>query len=118
LVVVALSFSLGTPWAWLQAVAWAGMLINYSLADGLVTAVSKTFDGKHPCPLCHLVAKGKKAEQQQKKHAPPTSKMLDLFLQLPLNFSCAETVAARVRAADETACARFERPPFPPPRTG
>jgi hypothetical protein len=52
----------GGHWAVLQSIAWAGMLIDYSRTDSLAGAVSKTFDGKHPCPLCRKIQEGRKQE--------------------------------------------------------
>ena len=64
LIALALAASIGLHWAFLQAVAWAGMVISYS-QDGPVTeAVVKTFDGKHPCGLCKQIAQGKKSEKK------------------------------------------------------
>ncbi|HMP73094.1 MAG TPA: hypothetical protein PKE55_07510 [Kiritimatiellia bacterium] len=39
----------------LQAVGWAGMLVEFSRSDGLPEAVKKTFNGENPCELCLLV---------------------------------------------------------------
>lgn len=36
----------------LQVVAWGGMLVRYSREAPLREAVTKTFDGEHPCALC------------------------------------------------------------------
>ena len=53
------------------------------LADNLRThsfseSVARTFDGKHPCPICKAIAAGKKSEKQneftlkmQKLEFPP-----------------------------------------------
>jgi hypothetical protein len=41
------------------------MLVSFSQQGGLEEAISKTFDGKHPCKLCKLVSEGKKAEHKQ-----------------------------------------------------
>jgi hypothetical protein len=38
------------------------MLINYSHSGSVASAFEKTFDGRHPCPLCNAIRKG---EQQQ-----------------------------------------------------
>ncbi len=58
---------LGGHWAVLQSVAWAKMLVDYAQQDSLKVAVVKTFDGEHPCSLCHQVSEGRK--QEQKKEA-------------------------------------------------
>jgi hypothetical protein len=64
LLVGALMVSIGAQWVVLQGVAWVGMALTYSLEEGSVTqGLSKTFDGKHPCPLCQAVKQGTQDEQ-------------------------------------------------------
>jgi hypothetical protein len=57
---------LGGHWAILQTAAWVGMVIEYSANDGVQVALSKTFDGEHPCELCKSIARHTGSE---KKHA-------------------------------------------------
>src|SRR5437867_4285298 len=64
LIALALASSIGLHWAFLQAVAWAGMVISYSQDAPLTEAVVKTFDGQHPCKLCKQIAKGKRSEKR------------------------------------------------------
>jgi hypothetical protein len=64
LVAGALCFSLGLQWAALQSIAWMGMAVSYSLEKGVMTGLSETFDGEHPCPLCQAVEEGKKHQQE------------------------------------------------------
>jgi hypothetical protein len=45
-----------------QVVAWAGMLATRTVEQGWSTAVKTTFDGKHPCNMCHAAASLKQAE--------------------------------------------------------
>jgi hypothetical protein len=62
---VALFFIIGGHWGVLQTVAWANMIWTYSTQDGSVLAgAKKTFDGEHPCSMCHSI---KEAKQQEKK---------------------------------------------------
>jgi len=42
----------------------ATMIISYSKQQSLRTAIVQTFDGAHPCSLCHVVTKGKNSEQK------------------------------------------------------
>ena len=51
LIVLALAGSIGLHWAFLQSVAWDGMVISYSEDAPLSEALAKTFDGRHPCFL-------------------------------------------------------------------
>ncbi len=62
--IVALLAASGTHWAALQSVAWTTMLAEKLQSDSLSQALEKTFDGRHPCPLCKAVAAGKAAEQK------------------------------------------------------
>jgi hypothetical protein len=62
---VALFVTLGGHWALLQSVAWARMLADFSRTETLGTAIGKTFDGEHPCPMCLQIREGKAQEQKQ-----------------------------------------------------
>lgn len=115
LIVTALVAMLGAHWALLQTVAWTTMLADNLQSASLQDAIVKTFDGRHPCPLCRAIAAGKKAEQKreftaqmQRFEFPPPKESLALippseFRLLPLMNSFAER--------DNSA------PPTPPPRT-
>jgi len=46
---LALASSIGLHWAFLQAVAWMGMVASYARVLPISEALQKTFDGKHPC---------------------------------------------------------------------
>lgn len=52
-----------------QEIAWVSMLMRYSLADGVTTGITKTFDGKHPCRLCHQ-AEALRQTEDQRDEAP------------------------------------------------
>ena len=114
LALVTLIFVLGAHWAILQSVAWVTMVAGYSQAEPISEALVKTFDGKHPCPLCKFVAKGKNSERKQE-----TQKLLtkfDFFLSssLLVLFPPARDPlhVAHPRSADP----RSQSPPTPPPR--
>jgi hypothetical protein len=62
-----LVLSLGLHWALLQTVAWTGMLLTYSRGTSLSEAVTKTFDGQHPCALCKFVENGRAEEKEQEQ---------------------------------------------------
>ena len=40
------------------------MIVNYSKRGSLCEAIAQTFDGAHPCSLCHIVNKGKTTEKK------------------------------------------------------
>ena len=60
----ALCTALGLHWFALQSLAWTMMIVEYSKQAPLRAAISQTFDGQHPCSLCHAVQKGKSAERK------------------------------------------------------
>lgn len=62
---------LGGHWAILQTAAWVGMVIDYSKTEGVDAGIAKTFDGKHPCPLCLSIAKNKEKEGKQTTNVSP-----------------------------------------------
>jgi hypothetical protein len=76
-IVLLLVLSLGLHWAFLQTVAWTGMLIRYSQQNTFAEAVSQTFDGEHPCAMCKVVQQGRAAERQQEQQATQTGLKLE-----------------------------------------
>ena len=46
------------------------MLIEYSKRAPLCQAIAQTFDGAHPCSLCHIVTKGKASEKKSDMQSP------------------------------------------------
>ncbi|PYL27334.1 MAG: hypothetical protein DMF45_12525 [Verrucomicrobia bacterium] len=54
----------------LQSVAWTTMLIEYTKSAPLCRAILQTFDGAHPCSLCHIVNKGKASEEKPDVQSP------------------------------------------------
>ena len=40
------------------------MIVKYSQQQSLRVAIAQTFDGDHPCSLCHAVNNGKKSEKK------------------------------------------------------
>ena len=108
---------MGLHWAFLQSVAWVGMVVTYAQHESLPTALSKTFDGKHPCELCRAVAKG----QQSEKHHDPLTTLKKQGLVgatvsvTSLNLSAPEIEPVLIRRAF-SAPNRPHTPPSPPPR--
>jgi len=104
----------GANWAMLQTVAWTSMLANNLLTQTLSEAVTRTFDGNYPCPLCRAIAESKKSEKKseilsasQKMEFPPLAEGLVLIqpphsLPFPQLSSCADLPR--------------QKPPLPPPR--
>jgi hypothetical protein len=76
---VAMFFVAGGHWGALQSVAWAGMLWNYTQADGsLLSGVQKTFDGEHPCTMCDSI-KTAKSKEQSKPVTLVSTKKIEAF---------------------------------------
>jgi len=115
LVIAALVALTGAHWAALQTVAWTTMLANNLRTQSVCEAVSKTFDGEHPCPLCKAIAAAKKSEKKSaavsstlKMEFPPAPEKFVLLSPEPI--SAFSLVAF---SSDST----FQKPPVPPPRS-
>ena len=61
---LALFLTAGGHYALLQTVAWTTMVNEFSRTGSLSMAVEKTFDGRHPCPLCKKIAKARSTEEK------------------------------------------------------
>ena len=90
------------------------MVISYSQCSSIKEGLSETFDGKHPCKLCKIVAEGKKSEQKQE--ALKLTKM-DPFPICQLKPLFVPPLTPGIFPADATSLDRTEVPLTPPPRT-
>ena len=115
LVVITLVLTTGAHWAALQTVAWTTMLANNLRSDSLTEAVSKTFDGEHPCPLCKAIAAAKKSEKKSatvvsslKMEFPLVAEVVSLFPPAQFELLPLQNFPADLFSA---------QPPVPPPRT-
>jgi hypothetical protein len=113
-VVCALIATTGFHWAALQTIAWTAMLANNLHSSSFHDAVTKTFDGRHPCPLCNAIAAGKKSEQKneftaqtQKLEFPPVRE--NIVLIAPSQFRL-------LPQANTFAESLTQKPLTPPPR--
>ena len=114
LLIVALLFATGGHWALLQTVAWTNMLATNLRTDSLEAAVTKTFDGQHPCKLCQVIAAGKKSEKRAE--FPTVAKQLEFTLRSE-PFVFAPPTQFCFRAEPRTWSDSTGRtPPVPPPR--
>ncbi len=90
------------------------MLVENACHVPLSEAVARTFDGNHPCDLCHVVASGQKSEK--KSEILETTGKLDLicitrtlsWLPLWTPYDYPRTHSAIPE--------RSQAPPVPPPR--
>ena len=104
----------GSHWVILQSVAWTTMLADNLRTTSLHEAVARTFDGKHPCPLCTQISKGKQAEKKSefriewKKFEFPWAPTTFVF-NAPAHFR-------EARAPEDSADQLTHAPPTPPPR--
>jgi hypothetical protein len=112
--IFALCSAIGLHWIALQSVAWTAMLIDYSKRAPLCQAITRTFDGAHPCSLCHVVDAAKNSEKKS-----------DLQSLTPkIDMICVSRTASFVWSFASVECASRDfsfgeigrSPPVPPPR--
>jgi hypothetical protein len=90
------------------------MLIEYSKRAPLCRAIAQTFDGAHPCSLCHVVNKGKNSESRSDIQSPTPK----------IDMICASRTARLLRPfisfeytmSDFCSSQIGRSPPVPPPR--
>ncbi|MFM2295875.1 MAG: hypothetical protein RLZZ350_2288 [Verrucomicrobiota bacterium] len=116
LLVCALMISIGGHWLVLQSVAWTTMLAaNLANHASVRAAVSETFDGEHPCPLCKVVRAGKQAEQKSELPSP-TLKQVEFVHDAPRFVFVSPSQFTRVISSVEFLVSFSFAPPVPPPR--
>lgn len=113
--IVALCLSLGFHWLALQSIAWTTMLVENARHVPLSEAVERTFDGNHPCDLCHAVADGKKSEK--KSEILPTIARVDLICVTRRLSWLPPSVPVDYTARSFFLPEIFLTPPAPPPRS-
>ncbi len=109
---------LGLHWALLQSVAWVGMIVAYSQDASISEAVTKTFDGNHPCPLCKAIKSARADERQNeaKQNLKPGSK-LELGVVWQAQFFAFSVPSQKISPSNSEATIRSDEPPKPRPRT-
>ena len=110
----ALICAIGGHWALLQSIAWTGMVITYARNAPLKEALEKTFDGKHPCKLCRVVAEGKKSQDRQELQKVETK--LDFFCYAPVSRLNPPLQYQLANHNLHFLLDRTTAPPSPPPR--
>jgi hypothetical protein len=114
LMIVALVATVGAHWALLQSVAWTTMLAGNLRNASVSQAITRTFDGQHPCPICKAIAAGKKSEKKR-EFTPSTQKFecpLAHVARLPLTPARFEVFPLSEHLIEAPA----SPPPSPPPR--
>jgi hypothetical protein len=114
LLIVVLLAGTGAHWGALQSVAWTRMLAENLRTTSFVDAVSRTFDGQHPCSLCKVIASAKKSEKRMEFPQPLTKLEFPLATQSLL--LVAPTRFQPVPVCNELVESLFHQPPTPPPR--
>lgn len=112
-----------------QELAWARMLVEYSAERGVVRGVVETFDGEHPCAMCHQAQQMRVAQRRPdqpedlpreallrwsmewSKLLPPCHRLLREPDGVDLQLSALSWV--RLLSGRDAAA-----PPLPPPRWG
>ena len=111
----------GAHFAALQAVAWAGMVWNYSASAGsLVEGTLKTFSGEHPCKMCTRIKDASQKDPQSPTKAVVMAKKTEMIA-LPEAKDLGPQRRgdfAYPRERGLCALARFESPPVPVPIIG
>jgi len=111
----ALCCAIGLHWVALQSFAWATMSIDYSKRAPLCQAIAQTFDGAHPCSLCHVVRTGKNSDKKQDLQSPAPK--IDMIC-VPLADRIERSFAAFKYATGDSFSFEFgHSPPVPPPRS-
>jgi hypothetical protein len=112
--ILALCCAIGLQWLALQSIAWTAMIVDYSKNTSLCQAIVETFDGAHPCSLCHIVNRAKTSEK--KSNLQQLTPKLDII--------CATRAITLVRpfvhfdyiTGDFSVSETGQSPPVPPPR--
>jgi len=113
LLIVALLVATGGHWALFQTVAWTNMLADNLQTASISEALTRTFDGKHPCNMCHEIAAAKKSEK--KSDWPSLGKKLEFTSERPAFVFSAPGEFDWLTTFSGTFASWSEAPPTPPP---
>ncbi len=114
LLILSLLCATGGHWAMLQSVAWATMLANNARTQCLSDAITTTFDGRHPCPICRQIAQSRQSEK--KSDAQLELKRLEYSLDSAVFVICPPGHFFLTGERSSSAPLLTEAPPTPPPR--
>lgn len=104
----------GAHWSAFQTYAWTGMLLDNWRAGSLSEAVSKTFDGRHPCKVCQSIEKARHKEKAPDKAL--RLQKLEAVLTASIHFPEPIPVPRRFFPSMIAAQQLALPPPTPPPR--
>jgi hypothetical protein len=113
--IFALCCAIGLHWIALQSLAWTTMIVDYSKRAPLRQAITQTFDGAHPCSLCHAVNLGKNSERKSDLQSP--SPKIDMIC-VPRAIRLVPPLRRFEYASADFSFADIGKPPpVPPPRS-
>ena len=78
------------------------------------TAIAKTFDGRHPCPLCKAIAKGDRVAKET--GLSPGNGKIDMDFRRPSALLYPPRLPRKWRSVAANALAFFVEPSAPPPK--
>jgi hypothetical protein len=90
------------------------MLVENAKHAPLSQAVSRTFDGSHPCSLCHLVNRGKNSEQ--KPEFQQTVTKIDMICAIRAVLPAPKMLLLDYETTNLSPQLLNHCPPAPPPR--
>ena len=105
----------GGHWMALQSLAWSRMFLSYSRSGNIVEAVTKTFDGKHPCSLCKEVARSKTTDPQPTR-AMEVENQATFVAPVLMRMVRLEGASWKLEIPEWHGEVRAEQPTAPPPR--
>lgn len=117
---VFMALSVGLHWNVLQMIGWVSMTVEYSQTVPLSDALAMTFDGRHPCKLCKLVAEKGPTSEQTRGSVP--LKKIEVSAQLvalwsdEIDLSQRSVLSCSWPTLDLRALSSRDRPVLPPPR--
>ena len=110
----ALCCAIGLHWVALQSIAWTTMIFSYAKQQSLHTAIAQTFDGAHPCSLCHAVHNAKNSEK--KSGLQSVTPKIDLICVARTIGLLSDFVAFDYPGCDFSSLVVSHSPAVPPPR--
>lgn len=90
------------------------MLVKYSKRGPLCQAIAQTFDGAHPCSICHVVASGKASEKKKDVQSP--APRIDIICVASVIRLMSPFVPYQYITRNFSVSEIQQSPPVPPPR--
>jgi hypothetical protein len=98
----------------LQSIAWTTMIVEYAKHQSFRAAIVQTFDGGHPCSVCHMVSKGKNSEKKSDLQSPVQK--IDLICVARVTRFLRPFVPFYFTTRNFSSAEITHSPPVPPPR--